>query len=251
METEAPADNETPKLCVLCGEFGAASGCAGGHILCRPCAVACTRMTEKILGPSEIPPLCPLPDCTEFLRADRPVGPPKRLARLIRLKGDDPEYGEILNAFGATMDAGKVHDIFRVENPALKAVHEACRERMERSGRRRRGGKEVGANEKRLFHATTRAAAGSIVREGFDAHRAGQAHGAALGPGIYVATDASFSHGYSSEDSVGTRAMFVCSVLLGDTSGRDSRSDGAARPSQYAVHREQQVLPTHLLYYAA
>ena len=116
-------------------------------------------------------------------------------------------------------------------------------------GARPAAANNVGANEQRLFHATTRAASGAIVREGFDAHRAGQAHWTALGAGIYVATTAAFSHGYSREDAAGLRAMFVCAVLLGDASGRDSHGDGTIRPAQYAVHREQQVLPTHLIMY--
>lgn len=267
--TAAAAD--TPRLCALCGEFDAASGCAAGHIMCAPCVTACVRATEKLLGPMEIPPVCPIGNCSEMLIAPSRYATKRRIARLTRLTFDDADYTDVLNAFGKTMDANLVSEIYRIDNPALRALHETCRERMNREGRvdrrppeavakvkaPRRGKaaaaagvapddtKNVGANERRLFHATTRFAAGAIIREGFDAHRAGQAHGTALGPGIYVATNASFSHMYSSEDSVGTRAMLVCNVLLGDTSGRDSNGGG----DQFAVHREQQVLPTHLIYY--
>jgi poly [ADP-ribose] polymerase 7/11/12/13 len=139
------------------------------------------------------------------------------------------------------MPPGSVRQIYRVENRALQSVHEACRLRLEKER------PEKGANMRHLFHATTRAAAGAIVREGFDAHRAGQAHGAALGPGIYVATRASFSHGYSSEDSGGMRAMFLCSVLLGEPE-RNSRSSGG---EQFVVYRECQVLPSFLIMYMA
>jgi Poly(ADP-ribose) polymerase catalytic domain len=262
---EAPGPSEGARLCALCGEVDAAGGCAGGHALCAPCVAVCGCVTEKLLGLSGTPLACPVPGCTEYIVAPAAQPGARRAARLARLGAESAEYAEVHGAFSATMKTATVCGIFRVENPALRAVYEACRERMDKEGRlasdprrtrvARKGAaapddpRNVGANEKRLFHATTRAASGAIVREGFDAHRAGQAHGAALGPGIYVATDASFSHGYSSEDSVGMRAMFVCSVLLGDTSGRDSRSDGAARPAQYAVHREQQVLPTHVIHY--
>jgi hypothetical protein len=153
----------------------------------------------------------------------------------VRLAPDDPQYIEVQKAFAATLGAAVVCNIYRVENTALREIYEACRERLD---------KGPGANERRVFHATTRAAAGSIVREGFDAHRAGSAHGTALGAGIYVADSASFSHGYSSEDSVGKRAMFVCQVALGKQKVNSVTSNG-----QHVVFREQQVLPTHLIHY--
>lgn len=248
METKDADD--TPRLCALCHEFEPAGGCVGGHHICAACVTAIVRTTEKLLGVTDIPPLCPLEGCTEFLRAptvEKARAGSRRLARLVRLAPADPEYADVLAAFGAplagfaggTLAAANVRNIYRVENPALRAVYEACRERMDKEGRR-----GPGANEKRVFHATTRAAAGSIVREGFDVHRAGKAHGTALGVGIYVANDAMFSHGYSSEDSVGARAMFVCQALLG-AAGRNSKSSGG----QHVVFREQQVLPTHLIHY--
>lgn len=271
MEAAETSANGDLRLCALCGEVGAASGCTEGHALCAACVAACHRATEKVLGPWDDPLRCPAGDCQGFVAAPSAALPPRRLARLVRLDAESAEHAEIREAFGATMPTAVLCGIYRVENPALRAIYEACRERMNREGRQdggRSGGrsgsrrreprgaapddpKNVGANERRLFHATTRAASGAIVREGFDAHRAGQAHGAVLGAGIYVATNAAFSHAYSSEDAAGVRVMFVCSVLLGDTSGRDSRSDGAARPTQYAVHREQQVLPSWLIHYKA
>jgi len=277
MEPADPAADY--RLCALCCELDASGGrCTGGHDICDSCVAACTLVATKLIGGWDFSPVCPVPACEGIMLDPTLASPsaPRRLGRLVRLRAGGPEYADIAGAFGETMDAGKVRAIYRVDNPALRAIYEACRERMNKEGRCgnstpkpaglpmnpriRRGGvavvgvapddpRNVGANEKRLFHATTRFASGAIVREGFDAHRAGQANGVALGPGIYVATDASFSHRYSSEDSVGTRVMLVCSVLLGDTSGRDSRCDSGARPAQYAVHREQQVLPTHVVIY--
>jgi hypothetical protein len=243
MDLPAVAATSGPRLCAICSEFGAAAGCFGGHVLCRSCVAACARMNEKLLGVTDLPPICPIAECVEYVRvAEQESAAPRRLARLIRLDRGAPKYEATVNAFRATMGSATVHDVFRVENPALRAVYRACRERLVREGR------VEGANENRLFHATTRAAAGSIVREGFDTHRAGKAHGAALGAGIYVASDARFSHRYSDTDSVGLRAMFLCAVLLGKN-GKNSKSDGGAPPGQYAVFREQQVFPAYLIMY--
>lgn len=227
------------KTCALCGEFGAEAGCAGTHTLCAACVCAATRSCAKLR--SEIPPMCPVAGCDEFLRAPSPgAAPPRRLARLVLLRAGESEYERAVEGFRRTMDAARVRNVFLVENAALRAVHDACAERLKREA----AGDKAGANERTLFHATSRAAAGSIIREGFDAHRAGEAHGKAMGAGIYVANDARFSDGYSSPDGAGLRSMFVCSVLLGKA-GQNSKSSGG----QHVIFREQQVLPLYLIQY--
>lgn len=262
-------------LCVICKALDPSWSCSAGHSLCAPCAAVVAATTEKILGVADMSTPCPLIKCTEFISsaaAGSPAGvsvgraiaraaslfkgrgdakpdpsasmgatPPRgtRLIRLAPTDADGPEYARVLAVFAASMpkDAAP-RGIFRIENSALRAMYETCRQRMEL--------RQVGAREQQVFHATTRIAAGAIVREGFNAHRAGQAHGTALGAGIYVANSAKFSHNYSSEDSVGARAMFICQVLLG-ASGTDSRTSG----DQHVVFREQQILPTYLIHYDA
>jgi hypothetical protein len=166
----------------------------------------------------------------------------------------DPAYAMVAELFGRTLDRKWITDLFRVINPSLQILFEACRARMQKEGRLVRttvdvNQKDVGANEALCWHATPRAAAGSIVRSGFDISKAGSATGTALGIGIYVSPFAAFSDGYSQEDSSSKRCMLLCRVLLGDTTGRDSRSDGSKNPSQYVVNREMQVLPSYVLYY--
>ena len=170
-----------------------------------------------------------------------------------KVASSDPAYKMVLDLFGKTLKREWVTDIFRVSNPPMQMLFEACKARMEKEGRLVKKDKDpqvdVGANEQLCFHATARAAAGSIIRSGFDVSRAGSAFGTALGAGIYVSPFASFSHTYSCEDSSSKRCMILCRVLLGDTTGRDSRSDGHTMPSQYCVRREQQVLPQWVIYY--
>jgi hypothetical protein len=253
--TGGDAERAETLQCHICAESETDGGCPNGHRICRACAKACILMRNKLgAADCDIPLSCPIEAC-DGLVADIALAvaaiaaPVQRIARLVRIDAGSAEHDALVREFGKTMAGATVVDVFRVENSALAAIYGACRARMTREGRTIKAA-AVGANEAfPLWHATSRAAAGAIVREGFDAHRAGQAHGTALGAGIYVARDARFSDGYAKPDPRGTCAMLACRVLLGDTGGRDSRSDGAASPMQYSVHREQQVLPAFVVYY--
>jgi len=56
---------------------------------------------------------------------------------------------------------------------------------------------------------------------------------------------------YATADAVGALTILVCSALLGDTTGRDSRASGGTyeRSEQVVVFREQHVLPKYLVRY--
>ena len=235
-------------LCAMCGEVSSSQSCPSGHWICDPCLAVYLRAHELLACST---PVCPILDCLSppLARPDEAAAPPVRTARLVRLAKDCPGFGKVAKAFGLTLSAAKIESLFRVENSALRGVYLACKERMQKEGRLMGTTKEknVGANEQWLFHATTRAASGSIVREGFDASRAGESHGTALGSGIYLTPDASFAHRYSSPDARGECVMFYCQALLGDTSGRDSKSG----PSQFVVKREQQIFPAYRVHYSA
>lgn len=238
-------------LCEICGAFEVIACCEQSHWICRPCSVAYQRGYEKLCMTGRL--TCPVIECLfPFVLGSTEVKPAPRLARMEKVPPSDPAYGMVVELFGKTLDRKWITDIFRVSNPPMQILFEACRSRMQKEGRLIGTGKtqkDVGANERLLFHATPRAAAGGIVREGFDASRAGSAFGTALGPGIYVSPFASFSHGYSKTDSSDKRCMLLCRVLLGDDTGRDSKSDGATKPNQYVVRREQQILPHYIIYY--
>lgn len=228
--------------CSVCEEARDGVQCDAGHRLCRSCALACARTTEKLLGVQGEPPVCPCGDCAASVpppgaRAEAGAASAPSTPRLVKLEPGGTEYQEVLARFTASLRPTEVHGVYRVVNPPLLGLYEACRAQMDKRGK---------ARETYVFHATTRAAAGSIVREGFNAHLAGLAHGTALGPGIYVATEAQTSHGYSKEDSVRLRAMFLCRALLG-TAGKHSKPG----PGMHVVFREQQVYPAYLLHYAS
>jgi hypothetical protein len=185
-------------------------------------------------------PLTRLPQCDE----ERPWGP--RSARLEKLEPSDSDYKKISAKFQMTVKH-KITDIFRISNPPLQILFESVAARMAKEGRFIDASKRknVGANEQLLFHSTSRAAAGGIIREGFDIRRSGAAHGQVLGPGIYLSPNASTAHFYSAADSIAKRSMLVCRALLGDTGGRDSVMSG----DEYCVSRECQVLPVWLIHY--
>jgi hypothetical protein len=246
----AALEEETESQCGVCGAFEVFQCCGLSHWICAPCRVAYTRAFEK-LGISE-KLVCPVIECMApfILSSEEPKMRP-RPARMEKVVSSDPTYKTVLDLFGKTLKREWVTDIFRVSNPPMQMLFEACKARMEKEGRlikKDRGIQvDVGANEQLCWHSTSRAASGSIVRSGFDVSRAGSAFGTALGIGIYVSPYASFSHGYSKEDSSSKRCMILCRVLLGDTTGRDSISDSV--PNQYCIKREQQVLPQFVLHY--
>ena len=239
------------ELCTLCGALEAAACCATPHYACRLCRAAYVRAFEK-MGVAGV--VCPVVECQLAMalppRDEEKAGAPPRGARMEKVAAADPALATVRGLFAKTLDAGWITDVYRVSNPALQVLFEACAARLAKEGRRV-GAKEVGANEALLWHSTARAAAGAIIREGFDIRRAGSAFGTALGIGIYLSPHAAFSHRYSKEDSSSRRCVLLCRVLLGDTTGRDSKSDGQAAPDQYVVGRECQILPSYCVYYSA
>lgn len=257
--TEIPPNYDAAAtLCAVCSAVDSPPCCESDHRICAPCFRGYAHALRR-----QSPPLpCPAPGCclscappSDPALAGSAAGgaaaaPPRQpLARMERVPALDPKREQVLARFHASMPESEwaVTDIFRVVNPALQALFEAARERMDRKARGGRGAGEA-AGERLLWHSTARAAAGAICQEGFDIRRAGSYAGTALGVGIYVAREARFSHHYSREDSTCKRCMLLCRTLLG-TPGLDSKSDGARAPSQYVVGRECQVLPAFCLYY--
>jgi hypothetical protein len=166
--------------------------------------------------------------------------------RLVPLNSSDEEYKRAVQMFASGIASGgmlaTVSAVYRVISRPLQTAYEACKARMDKEGRQICG-MEVGGNEKLLFHGTTRAAVGGIVREGFDMKRAGEAHGTALGRGAYFATDACTSMGYVKRDAHGNNCMLVCKVLVGAP-----KRDAVHVPGVYVVQKSQQILPVYVLH---
>lgn len=250
------------RVCAHCFEYGEDHArCEIGHRICQCCHRAASAGRRAALGSTRDDLPCPyLCGDGGFCGADIIVATSTttastasgRLARLVPVVLDSDEAGTVVERFRQGLPEAQVRNLYRVENPALRAVYEACRQRMTRETRVV-SGIDVGANELTAFHATTRGASGGIVREGFDTHRAGKAHGTALGNGVYVATTSEFSHRYAREEQ-GAFVVLYCTALAGDCTGRDSNraqvsSGKGPKDYQYVLHREQQVLPRYVIYY--
>lgn len=265
--------------CCMCGRVlgteGGLAGCPDGHLLCANCHHVWQRAYGKLLefdreiSDNNPDMICPDLACKQMLKELDGGGPrtvplselvgKSRSVQIFRLKPTDIEFQTIADKFGKTLsmeylttmfgkssDKMLIQELYRIDNPPLKAIFEACKARIEREGRRM-GGASVGANEALLFHATDRAACGAIMREGFDMRRSGKVNGQVYGPGAYFAADAAVSHGYSRMDGRNQRCMLLCRVILGDASGRDSTM---APGNVFVVNREQQILPTYMIIYS-
>lgn len=214
--------------------------------MCPQCCKAYETAYEK-LNAELI--LCPSTECfgvvfrSEEETVDEKQKEDAQEIKLELLRPDDSDRKKLVDAFHASVNKswGTVDKAFRVVNRPLQTIFEACKARMNKEGRKVKGA-EVGANEKLLFHATSRAAAGGIVREGFDMRRAGEAHGTALGPGAYFAVEAATSLGYVKRDGHGGCSMLVCKVLVGEP-----KRDAVHTTNVFVVNREQQILPVYLL----
>jgi len=228
--------------CVVCGEINAGSSCGGEekHLLCAACVKACAMCAAKTQGTviGDALCACPVEDCSGFISGAAPDhhAAPRRIVRLVKLRGGEADAA--LETFKQPMKGAKSLDVFRVENPALLAIYEACKMRLNKV--------PAGANETMVFHGTDRGAAGSICREGFDIRRSGSVHGQVLGAGVYLAEVAKVSDGYTKVDATGRRCMFHCRALLG-TVGRDCVAGGNG---VFVVAREQQIYPAFVIYYS-
>lgn len=253
----AAGATDTP--CVLCEHPSQADICVDGHRACYRCGSAYWRATEKVTaqlrafdsgqdrGQSQDHPIfCFAPDCYQTMIQPTPSPLPGK-STLIPIPENSDEYEQATREFLRTLGATPtIERVFRVNNPTLADMFEMCRANLARETR--------DTAEKLMFHGTTRTAAGSISRSGFDIRYSGT-HGQALGPGIYFAENASYSHGYAEADHGGRQCMIIARVLPGrQAHGRDTERspnyyDTVSGGDILAVKREQQGLPVYIIYY--
>eukprot|EP00931_Biecheleriopsis_adriatica_P062012 TRINITY_DN37328_c0_g1_i1.p1 TRINITY_DN37328_c0_g1~~TRINITY_DN37328_c0_g1_i1.p1 ORF type:complete len:473 (+),score=74.10 TRINITY_DN37328_c0_g1_i1:194-1420(+) len=126
---------------------------------------------------------------------------------------------------------GQVTEVLRVENHKMFKKYLECKERLQQ---RRPDGCEAfsvatsthpqchvldtSLNEMYLCHGTVPSAAQAIATKDFDLSRSGSAVGTMLGPGLYMAENASKSDEYAREGCgmfAGLSAMLICRALAG------------------------------------
>ncbi|XP_062374760.1 protein mono-ADP-ribosyltransferase PARP12-like isoform X2 [Sardina pilchardus] len=175
----------------------------------------------------------------------------------VTLESSSKDYTAIADLFRQTMTGFRVTSIERVQNHGLWEVFQWQADQMRKNNSGR-------TNEKILFHGTDSKHVDAICQQNFDWRICGT-HGTAYGKGSYFARDASYSHRYTSWE--GTRAMFVCRVLVGepaqgnpsllrppakngeDTRLYDSCVDDVCNPSIFVIFEKHQVYPEYLLQY--
>ncbi|XP_035521379.1 protein mono-ADP-ribosyltransferase PARP12 [Morone saxatilis] len=180
--------------------------------------------------------------------------------KLIPLSKSATEYSRIEMLFKRTMPLSKIHNIQRIQNPALWEVFQWQNEQM----KKRNDGKPV--NQQYLFHGTDESLIEAICEQNFDWRMCGS-HGTAYGKGSYFAKDASYSNRYASIKKSLNKIMFVALVLVGEyTKGSssyvrppqkrnsktlyDSCVDRESDPSIYVVFEKQQIYPEYLINYS-
>lgn len=234
--------------CVLCEYPSQVDVCADGHRACYRCSSAYWKAAEKHVALSDASQdiFCCAPDCRQTI--EQPASSPSLgKSTLVQVPKTSDEYEKSTGDFLRTLgESPAIERVFKVNNPTLDDMFEACRANLARERR--------DASEKLMFHGTSRAAAGSISRSGFDIRYSGT-HGQVLGPGIYFAENASYSHMYAEADHGGSQCIIVARVLP----GRQGLGGKKPRPPNYfdtisggdilAVKREQQGLPVYIIYY--
>jgi hypothetical protein len=233
------------RRCELCDFPAVGGGGCPTHLLCENCHRACHATYRRVRErDASAAPMCPCngtaeqsapTKCSQELFPDLPAdGEFAKLGKL--LKATPSESKQVIEFI--TMSAGSqrfaVEGIYRVANRPLEMMYAQCRERFRKAG---------DVTERVVFHGTSRQASGSIVKNGFDVSFSGKANGQVHGRGIYVGATASVSLGYTREDSVGARRMFICLAA----GGKDHMKNGGN--GILVFPREQQVLPCWVIDY--
>ena len=176
---------------------------------------------------------------------------------------DSYDYDVVAELFNATMGTlnVRIYSIDCIQNVVLwRKYTSACKLMRQRLGY---------CNEKLVFHGTSGNDPNDIVRgtRGLDVIRS---EWGAYGKGVYLAKDATVSHGYRHVDAQGYCQMLVVQAALGDISYR--RSNTASPPTKpqeegglavsydsiqgqlgsgtiYVVHNNDQTYPAYIVTY--
>lgn len=229
MAAAGHAEASWPK-CESC-DFSADRGFGcGRHLLCHCCHKVVAQTCTK-LG---MPPVCPFVGCPLALQATKDFKE-SLLGRLEPMAEDEAAFP--LSLFHRTLKEGRVKRVFRVVNKPLEAVYAQCKARLASSG---------DFVELYVYHGTSIQASGSIIKNGFNPGFSGKANGQAFGPGVYVATTARFSDGYSTQNVKGGKRMFICTALDSVAGGRASCKK---TEDIYVFPRENHLLPLWVVDY--
>ncbi|KAM6090739.1 protein mono-ADP-ribosyltransferase PARP12-like isoform 2-T2 [Theristicus caerulescens] len=176
--------------------------------------------------------------------------------KLIELDSSSEEHKKVKGDFQRTMPKTIIKRICRVQNPSLWELYQWQKEQMQKSN----GGKA--ADERWLFHGTSKKYADAICQQNFDWRICG-VHGTVYGKGSYFARDASYSDNYC--EDLDSKTMFLARVLVGEfTLGSssyvrpplkdnqnfyDSCVNSSSNPSIFVIFEKHQIYPEYLIEY--
>lgn len=171
------------------------------------------------------------------------------MATLVPVSTSDKIYDTISARVRQSYPNSCIVWIDKIENPVLEQAY------MDRHAAlcEKRGKHEV--SEALLFHGTDEAAAHSIANNGYDVT---YSKVAAYGKGTYFATTASYSLGYTKNNTNGLCFMLFNKVLIGsktrcgsnqsiDTNHHDNSVDNIAQPSIVVCPYNDGALPTYII----
>ena len=175
---------------------------------------------------------------------------------LIPLNKTEEEYKQTVRKFvDGGMEARKVTEISRVQNPIMWTEHMLKQQKMSR------GGKVI---IKFGFHGCERGSVDGIVRGGLDPQYCGK-NGTSFGQGTYAAVKSSYSdhNRYTRVGPDGEKSMFVVRILTqdlvrgepdmrtapDDVGGHHVAVDNVDNPSMYVSFVLNQMYPLYLIKY--
>jgi len=174
-------------------------------------------------------------------------------------KGSD-EYNKVLSEYQSNLfDIYEVVNIAKIECEVKDFAYNVQKDIFEQTC-------NSGANERRVWHGTKKENIDKIVNQGF-LRQLGQTM--AYGDGTYFASEAMGSLMYATTDSVGTKHMFLCDLLVGDCCKGRSRMkvpepkdgmqniphetmvDKRRNPTIFVATKDDQARPRYLVTFRA
>jgi serine/threonine protein kinase len=202
--------------------------------------------------------------CSSSLPASwQAMSAPWQDVELVELAACAPEFTEVSDLFHATCSPAewRIAKIERVQNLPQMHLYETHKRTIEARNR------QHGANEKRLFHGTTKATIPKINRNSFNRSYCGK-NATAYGKGVYFAVKASYSidETYSCPDEQGNKYMYLARVAVGefckgkssmtvpppqpgtgDLLPYDTTVNNEGQPEMYVAYHDAQAYPEYLI----
>ncbi|XP_053318110.1 protein mono-ADP-ribosyltransferase PARP12-like [Spea bombifrons] len=179
--------------------------------------------------------------------------------KLVSLDQIPGEFNKVKSLFHRSLRTVSIIEIERIQNASLWRIYQRRKQQMEKQKK----GREV--KERQLFYAADDSLVATICQKNFDCGTCG-IHGATHGNGSCFATNAYYSHINTPRNFIRTHAMFIASVLVGDStewnpstqssfstskapfsSMHDSCVDSLPNPTVFTLFDNHQIYPEYVI----